>query len=32
MHPDKNRNKHFKERYLSKRIFELLNEAKKQKS
>jgi hypothetical protein len=28
-HPDKNRSKPFKEKYLSKRVFELLNEAKK---
>ena len=30
VHPDKNRNRHFKEKYLSKRIFELLNESRKQ--
>ncbi len=28
-HPDKNRKKHFKEKYLSKRVFELINDAKK---
>jgi hypothetical protein len=28
-HPDKNRNKPFREKYLSKRVFELINEAKK---
>lgn len=31
VHPDKNRDRHFKEQYLSKRVFELLNEARKQK-
>lgn len=30
VHPDKNRNRNFREKYLSKRIFELLNEARKQ--
>jgi hypothetical protein len=29
VHPDKNRHRHFKEKYLSKRIFELLNESRK---
>jgi hypothetical protein len=28
-HPDKNRTKPFRQRYLSKRVFELLNDAKK---
>ncbi len=28
-HPDKNRKKDFREKYLSKRVFELLNDAKK---
>ena len=30
VHPDKNRNRNFKEQYMSKRIFELLNESRKQ--
>jgi len=30
VHPDKNRHRHFKEKYLSKRVFELLNESRKQ--
>ena len=29
VHPDKNRNRDFKEKYLSKRVFELLNESRK---
>lgn len=29
LHPDKNINKDFQTKYLSKRVFELLNEAKK---
>lgn len=29
VHPDKNRRKDFRTKYLAKRVFELLNEAKK---
>lgn len=29
LHPDKNRHRHFKEKYLSKRVFELLNESRR---
>ena len=32
VHPDKNRKKDFRTKYLAKRVFELLNEAKKAQS
>ena len=30
VHPDKNRKRNFREKYLSKRVFELLHESRKQ--